>query len=82
MKTEKIQYTLEIGLLNLSLSSKAEYISLLKQMRDDRRALHLCSVSFDLGNWIVIRSVFKVVNPFTKEKINVELGFHKLREDR
>ena len=82
MKTKKIQYTLEIGLLNLSLSSKAEYISLLKQMRDNRRAPHLCSVSFDLGNWIVIRSVFKVSNPFTKEKINVELGFRKLREDR
>lgn len=82
MKNRKIQYTLEIGLLNLSLSSKAEYISLLKQMRGDRRTIHLCSVSFDLGNWIVIRSVFKVVNPFTKEKINIELGFRKLREDR
>lgn len=82
MKNRRIQYTLEIGLLNLSLSSKDEYISLLKQMRGDIQARHLCSVYFDLGNWIVIRSVFKVVNPFTKEKINVELGFRKLREDR
>ena len=82
MKNRKIQYTLTIGLLNLSLSSKAEYISLLKQMRGNRLALHLCSVSFDLGNWIVIRSVFEVVNPFTKKKINVELGFRKSREDR
>lgn len=82
MKNRKMQYTLEIGLLNLSLNSKNEYISLLKQMRSDRHALHLCSVSFDLGNWIVIRSVFKVINPFTKEKISVELGFRKLRGDR
>ena len=82
MKNRKIQYTLEIGTLNLSLSSKDEYISLLKQIRGDRRPIHLCSVSFDLGNWIVIRSVFKVVNPFTNEKITVELGFRELREDR
>lgn len=82
MRNRKMQYTLEIGLLNLSLNSKNEYINLLKQMRSNRYALHLCSASFDLGNWIVIRSVFKVVNPFTKEKISVELGFRKLREDR
>ena len=82
MKNRKIQYTLEIGTLNFSLSSKDEYISLLKQMRGDRRAKYLCSVSFDLGKWIVIRLVFKVVNPFTKEKITVELGFRELREDR
>ena len=82
MKNRRMQYTLNIGLLNLHLSSKSEYISLLKQMRGDRHTMHLCLVSFDLGNWIVIRSVFKVVNPFTKEKINVELGFRKLREDR
>lgn len=82
MKNRKIQYTLEIGLLNLSLSSKDEYISLLKQIRGDKRTMYLCSVSFDLGNWIVIRSVFKAINPFTKEKITVELGFRELREDR
>lgn len=82
MKNRKIQYTLDIGLLNLSLNSKNEYINLLKQMRTDRNALHLCSVSFDVGNFIVIRSVFKIVNPFTKEKITVELGFRELKEDR
>ena len=82
MKNRKIQYTLEIGLLNLSLSSKTEYINLLKQMRTDRCALHLCSVSLDLGKWIVIRSVFKITNPYAKEKIHVELGFRELKGDR
>ena len=82
MKNRRMQYTLRIGLLNLSLSSKAEYISFLKQVRCDRHTIYLCSVSFDLGKWIVIRSVFNVVNPFTKKKISIELGFRKLREDR
>ena len=81
-RTYCTQFILEINKLSLSLNSKAEYITILKQIRTEKFVRHLCSVSFDLGSWFVIRSVFKVFNSFTKEKIIVELGFRKLREDR
>ena len=81
-RTYSTHFILEINKLSLSLNSKDEYIALLKQIRTGKFVRHLCSVSFDLGKWIVIRSVFNVVNPFTKKKISIELGFRKLREDR
>ena len=74
-------YTLDIiNALSLHLKSKTEYVNILKQLRNEERkkfVIHVCSNAFDFGNWIVIRSVFKISNRFTKEHISIEIGFRE-----
>ena len=71
------QFILEINKLSLSLNSKAEYITILKQIRTEKFVRHLCSVCIDFGSCVVIRSIFEVINPHTLEKVKIELGLRR-----
>ena len=73
-RTYYTQFILETSTLSLILNSKAEYITLLKQIRTEKFVRHLCSVCLDFGSCVVIRSVFEVINPHTLEKVKIELG--------
>ena len=76
-RTYCTQFILEINKLSLSLNSKAEYITFLKQIRAEKFVRHLCSVCLDFGSCVVIRSVFEVINPHTLEKVKIELGLRR-----
>lgn len=82
----KRQYTLEINnAFPIFLNTKAQYINILKQLRESEHKgyiNHYCSNAFDFGNWIVIRSVFKVSNRLTKEKISIKVGFRECVEKK
>ena len=71
------QFILEINKLSLSLNSKAEYITILKQIRTEKFVRHLCSVCLDFGGCVVIRSVFEIINPHTLEKVKIKLGLRR-----
>lgn len=71
------QFILEINTISLFLNSKAEYITILKQIRAEKFVRQLCSVCFDFGNCVVIRSIFEIINPHTLEKVKIELGLRR-----
>ena len=73
-RTYCTQFILEINKLSLSLNSKAEYITLLKQIRTEKFVRHLCSVCLDLVSCVVIILMFEVINHHTLEVVKIELG--------
>ena len=81
-RTYYTQFILEINTLCLILNSKAEYITLLKQIRTEKFVRHLCSVCLDFGSFVVIRSVFEIINPHTLEKVKFELGLRRWKSWR
>lgn len=76
-RTYYTQFILEINTLSLFLNSKAEYITLLKQVRTEKFVRHLCSVCLDFGSCVVIRSTFVIINPNTLEKVKIKLGLRR-----
>ena len=76
-RTYCTQFILKINNLSLFLNSKAEYITLLKQIRTDDFVRHLFSVCFDFGSCVVIRSAFEITNYHTLEKVKIELGLRR-----
>ena len=76
-RTYCTQFILKINTLSLFLNSKAEYISLLKQIRAEKFVRKLCSVCLDFGSCVVIRSIFEIINPHTLEKVKIELGLRR-----
>ena len=76
-RTYYTQFILRINTLSLFLNSKAEYITLLKQIRTKKSVRYICSVCLDFGSCVVIRSIFEIINPHTLDKVKIELGLRR-----